>query len=340
MRLLVLGGTAFLGRHLVDCALARGHTVTVFNRGRTNPGLWPEVEEVRGDREKDLGALVGRSWDSVVDTSGYVPRFVRASAELLVDSSHYIFVSTISVYADLRSGPDETAPIAQLPERESENVQEHYGALKAACETVVEELFPARCLIVRPGLIVGPWDPTERFTYWPLRIARGGDVLVPEPRDARVQFIDARDLADWIVRRAELRTVGVFNATGPLPRPTMEEVLETCRRLANPRAELHWVDAKFLRDRGVDEFVELPLWVDDPDWAGFMDVEVSKAIRAGLTFRPIDQTVQDTLAWTRDNPDWEPSRRQGVDIPQAGMDPEREGQLIADWEARGRPRRA
>jgi 2'-hydroxyisoflavone reductase len=332
MRLLILGGTAFLGRHLVDCALTRGHTVTVFNRGHT--------KEVRGDRDNDLGALEGRSWDRVVDTSGYVPRVVRASAELLVNSSHYTFVSTISVYADFRTGPDEAAPVAQLPEPESESVQEHYGALKAACERAVEQLLPTRCLIVRPGLIVGPWDPTERFTYRPLRIARGGDVLVPEPRDARVQFIDARDLADWIVRRAELRTVGVFNATGPLPRPTMEEVLETCRRLANPRAELQWVGAKFPRDKGVGEFVELPLWVDDPAWAGFMDVDVSKAIRAGLTFRPIDQTVQDTLAWARANRDWEPSRRQGVEIPPAGMHPEREVQLIAEWQARGQHRRA
>jgi 2'-hydroxyisoflavone reductase len=296
MRLLILGGTAFLGRHLVDCALAHGHGVTVFNRGRTNPGLWPEVEEVRGDRDKDLSALVGRSWDSVVDTSGYVPRVVRTSVELLVASSHYTFVSTISVYADFRAGPDETTPVAQLPEPESENVQEHYGALKAACENVVEEVFSARCFIVRPGLIVGPWDPTGRFTYWPSRIARGGDVLVPEPRDLRLQFIDVRDLADWIVRRAELRTVGVFNATGPPSRPTMEEVLETCHRLANPGARLHWVGARVLRDRGIDEFVELPLWVDDPAWAGFMDVDVSKGVRAGLTFRPIDQTVQDTLA--------------------------------------------
>jgi len=335
MRLLILGGTAFLGRHVVDCALARGHAVTVFNRGRTNPGLRPEVEEVRGDRDKDLSALVGRRWDSVIDTSGYVPRVVRASTELLIDSSHYTFVSTISVYADFRAGPDETASVDQLPEPESENVQEHYGALKAACERVVEELFAARYLIVRPGLIVGPWDPTGRFTYWPLRMARGGDVLVPEPRDLRLQFIDVRDLADWIVRRAELQTVGVFNATGPLPRPTIEEVLEACRRLANPGARLHWVGARFLRDRGVDEFVELPLWVDDPAWAGFMDVDVSKAVSSSLTFRPIDQTVQDTLAWARANPDWEPSRRQGVEIPQAGLDPEREMQLLAEWKARG-----
>jgi 2'-hydroxyisoflavone reductase len=268
------------------------------------------------------------------------PASCALRAELLVNSSHYTFVSTISVYADFRTGPDEAAPVAQLPEPESESVQEHYGALKAACERAVEQLLPTRCLNVRPGLIVGPWDPTERFTYWPLRIAHGGDVLVPEPRDARVQFIDARDLADWIVRRAELRTVGVFNATGPLPRPTMEEVLETCRRLANPRAELQWVGAEFLRDKGVGEFVELPLWVDDPAWAGFMDVDVSKAIRAGLTFRPIDQTVQDTLAWARANRDWEPSRRQGVEIPPAGMHPEREVQLIAEWQARGQHRRA
>jgi nucleoside-diphosphate-sugar epimerase len=334
MRLLVLGGTSFLGRHLVNAALARGHSVTLFNRGRTNPGLWPRVKELRGDRDSDLGALQGHSWDAVVDTSGYVPRVVRASAELLVeDVPHYTFISTISVYADFRRSWDEAAPVSELAEPASEDVHHHYGALKAVCERVVEEIFPTRSLIVRPGLIVGPWDPTGRFTYWAMRIALGGDVLAPEPRDLRVQFIDARDLADWIVRQAEEGAVGLFNATGPVPRPTLEELLETCRRTANPRARLHWVGADFLREREVGELQEVPFWLVDPDLAGFMNVDASKAMEAGLAFRSIEETVRDTVAWARDHPGWEPPYMHGVQPAPAGMDPKREAELLAEWKA-------
>jgi 2'-hydroxyisoflavone reductase len=330
-----LGGTSFLGRHLVNSALARGHSITLFNRGRTNPGLWPRVNELRGDRYSDLGPLRGHDWDAVVDTSGYVPRVVRASAELLVKAiPHYTFISTISVYADFRRGNDEAAPVAELPEPDSEDVQTHYGALKAACERVVEEIFPTGSLIIRPGVIAGPWDPTGRFTYWPTRIELGGDVLAPEPRDLRVQFIDARDLAVWIVRQAEQRAVGVFNATGPVPRPTLEKLLEICRRTANPRARIHWVGADFLSEREVGELWELPFWQVDPDWAGFMKIDVSKAVRAGLAFRSIEETVQDTLAWARDHPGWKPTYSQGAQLTPAGMAPKREAELLAEWKAR------
>jgi 2'-hydroxyisoflavone reductase len=330
MRFLVLGGTSFLGRHLVDSALARGHAITLFNRGRTNPGLWPGVEELRGDRDGDLGALAERDWDAVLDTSGYVPRIVRASAELLVEAApHYTFISTISVYADFRHSRGEAAPVAELPEPDSEDVQHHYGALKAVCERVVEEFFPARALIVRPGLIAGPWDPTGRFTYWPTRIAQGGDVLAPEPRDLRVQFIDARDLADWILRQAEQHAVGVFNAAGP--RVTLENLLETCRRVANSRARLCWVGEDFLHAREVREFQELPLWLVDPDWAGFMDVDVSRAVQAGLAFRSIEETVRDTLTWALAHPEGEPSYEPGNELPRPGLDPAREAELLTEW---------
>ncbi len=335
MKLLVLGGTSFVGRHLVDAALEREHEVTVFNRGRTNPGLWADVEELRGDRDGDLGALKGHRWDAVVDTSGYVPRIVRASADLLRDvAQHYIFISSVSVYADFRRGPDETGAVEQLPVAGSEDVEQHYGALKAECERSVEEVFPDAALIVRPGLIVGPWDPTGRFTYWPTRFARGGDVLVPEPRNLRLQFIDARDLAVWVVRMAEQRGTGPYNATGPVSRPTLEDLLEMCRRVANPEARLQWVAAEFLTERDVDQWQELPLWIVDSKLAGLMDVDISKAVKAQLRFRPIEETVRDTLAWSQAHPEWPGPAGQDVARPTAGLSPEREAVLLAEWNQR------
>lgn len=335
MQLLVLGGTSFLGRHLVNSALARGHSVTLFNRGRTNPGLWHQVKELRGDRDSDLRALEDHSWDAVIDTSGYVPRVVRASAELLVERvPHYTFISTVSVYADFVRRNDEASPVADLPEPESEDVQQHYGALKAACERVVDEVYPTGSLIVRPGVMAGPWDPTGRFTYWAMRISLGGDVLAPEPRDLRVQFIDARDLADWIVRQAELGAVGVFNASGPVPRPTLEELLEISRRTVNPRARLHWVESDFLLERGVRELRDLPFWLVDPDRSGFMNIDVSKAVQASLAFRAIEETVRDTSVWARDQSSWGPSHQQDVTFIPAGMTHKREAELLAEWKAR------
>ena len=332
MKVLVLGGTSFVGRHLVDAALERGHEVTVFNRGRTNPGLWREVRELRGDRDGDLSALAGQRWDTVVDTSGYVPRVVRASAELLRDAvHHYTFISSVSVYADFRRGPDETGAVEQPADPGSEDVEQHYGALKAECELVVQEVFHDAALIIRPGLIVGPWDPAGRFTYWPARIALGGDVLVPEPRNLRLQFIDARDLAAWVVRMAEERATGTYNATGPVPRPTLEELLETCRRVANSEARLQWVAAEFLVERGVDQFQELPLWIAGPEYGGFMDIEVSKAVKAQLTFRPMEETVSDTLVWDQAHPEWAAPGKQDVERPAAGLSPEREAQLLTEW---------
>jgi len=331
-----LGGTSFVGRHLVDAALEHEHEVTVFNRGRTNPGLWADVEELRSDRDGELGALKGHRWDAVVDTSGYVPRIVRASAELLRDvAQHYIFISSVSVYANFRRGPDETGAVEQLAVAGSEDVEQSYGALKAECEHTVEEVFPDAALIVRPGLIVGPWDPTGRFTYWPARIARGGDVLVPEPRSLRLQFIDARDLAVWVVSMAEQRATGPYNATGPVPRPTLEDLLETCCRVANPEARLQWVAAEFLTERDVDQWQELPLWIVDSEHAGLMDVDISKAVKAQLTFRSMEETVRDTLAWSQAHPEWQGPAEQDVARPTAGLSPEREAQLLTEWNLRG-----
>src|SRR5579885_1714759 len=293
MQILILGGTQFLGRHAVEAALARGHDVTLFNRGRTRPELFPEVERLRGDRDGDLGALAGRAFDAVVDTSGYVPRVVRETIDALGDVGHYTFVSSISVYADVSSPPTEDSPVAEL-EEPTEDWREAYGQLKADCEDVVRERFP-NAFVPRPGLIVGPWEPTGRFTYWPQRFADGGRVLVPAPPDADAQVIDARDLAAWIVRSAESGLAGTFNAVDrPVSRATL---FETCNRVAATDAELVWVDPSLLLEQGVGEWMELPLWIADSSFAGMLSVDPSPALAAGLEPRPLEETVRDTLEW-------------------------------------------
>src|SRR5262249_18502591 len=232
MRLLVLGGTVFLGRAVVEAALARGDDVTFFTRGRTNPELCPGAERLHGDRDGDLSALAGREWDVVVDTCGYVPRVVADSATLLSPAvGHYAFVSSLSVYADASRPQHEDDPLEQLDDEADESIEEYYGALKGACEQVVQQTFPGRSLLVRPGLIVGPHDPTNRFTYWVRRIAEGGDVLAPGDPARKVQFIDVRDLAEWILRATEAGLDGPHNAVGPEPPVTMGDLLETCVRI-------------------------------------------------------------------------------------------------------------
>jgi 2'-hydroxyisoflavone reductase len=334
MRLLVLGGTKFLGRGVVDAALASGHSVTLFNRGRTAPGVYPEVETLVGDRNGDLDALSGREWDAVIDTCGYFPRVVRASAELLLGAvGHYLFLSSISVY-DFPLPPwfDESAPLTALVPDADAVTGETYGGLKVGCEDVVREVFGEACANVRPGLIVGPHDPTGRFTYWPVRIARGGDVLAPGDPERTVQIVDVRDLGEWLVRVAELRISGDYNATGPEPRLTMGEMLETCRAVAGSRGELVWASEEFLLEHGVGTWMELPLWVSGED-GSFLEVDVSRAVAAGLRFRPLAETVADTLAWAAGGP---PSGElaSGMEIGEAGMRPEREAELLAAWRAR------
>jgi len=291
--LLVLGGTRFLGRHLVEAALERGHRVTLFNRGESNPGLFPGVEELRGERGGDLSALRGRLWDSAIDTSGYLPREVRRSAELLAGSvGHYAFVSSISVYRDFgRTGIDEDAPVLEPPKPEPEKMSwEHYGGLKVGCERAVERAMPGRALVVRPGMIVGPHDYTDRFPYWRRRVAEGGEVLAPGDPERPVQLIDARDLAAWMVRMAEEGRTGKYNATGPEHGLTMRGMLEGIRDATGSDARFVWASEEFLLDAGVEPWEELPFCVPE-GMAGILAVDVKRAVGAGLLFRPLRETV-------------------------------------------------
>ena len=338
MKILIIGGTVFLGRHLVEAAQARGHVVTLFNRGLHNPELFPDVEKLHGDREGTLDALRGRRWDVVIDTCGFVPRIVRASAELLADAvDRYVFISSLSAIADSSTpGNDEDAPVGVLADPSTEErTPENYGPLKALCEKTVEEVMPGRALNIRPGLIVGPHDPTGRFTYWPMRVARGGEVLAPGRPERPVQFIDARDLAEWIIRLAEAGESGVFNATGPDYTLTMKDLLEECRAVSGSDASFTWVSEKFLAEAKVGEWMEMPLWISEeasPDARGFMSVNCSKAIAHGLTFRPLADTVRATLDWANSLSEAPaPDTSYLNPRPEAGMKPERESQVLKDW---------
>jgi 2'-hydroxyisoflavone reductase len=343
MKLLILGGTVFLGRHLVEAALARGHEVTLFNRGRHDSGLFPKVEKLRGDRRAgDLSALRGRRWDAVIDTCGYVPKEARASARLLAEAAeHYTFISSQSVYANFDApGTDERAPVKTLTleqVREAEQIEptnptiavnygEMYGGLKALCERAVEEEMNGRALSIRAGLIVGPYDYSDRFTYWVRRTSQGGEVLAPGNPDRPVQIIDARDLAEWIVRMMENGRTGIFNATGPDYRLTMRRMLEDCRSVSRSDARFVWVDDQFLREAEVAGWSELPLWLPAESLVtNFCSIDNSKAIAAGLTFRPLTETVRATLAWDSTRPPEVELRN--------GLKREREVELLRAWKS-------
>jgi nucleoside-diphosphate-sugar epimerase len=310
---------------LVETALERGHRVTLFNRGVSGPGLFPDVEKLVGDRDGDLSALRGRRWDAAVDACGYVPRVVRASAGLMADAvDRYVFVSSISVYAEpVAPGADEGAPVAELPDPLVEEVTgETYGRLKVLCERAAEEKMPGRVLNVRPGLIVGPHDPTDRFTYWPRRISRGGEVLAPDSPDLSVQFIDVRDLAGWLIEMCEERRVGTYNATGPDHPLTIGRLLEECETVSGGDAELVWVSEEFLEKQGVEPFTEMPLWVPR-EYAGLQAVDCGKVIEAGLTFRPLSETIRDVLEWDLTRP---ADAEMG-----AGLGRQRERELLRAW---------
>ena len=322
----MIGGTRFLGRHLVEAALARSHEVTLFNRGKSNPALFPHLETILGDRETDLAKLKGRIWDTVIDTSGYLPRLVRLSAESLESSvSRYVFISSLSVYDNFReTGIDESYPVGKLEDETIEEITgESYGPLKVLCEQAVQDTFGReRTLIVRPGLIVGPHDPTDRFTYWPVRVASGGDVLAPHKPEATIQIVDVRDLSAFIIKLVEENAAGIYNATGPDYELTLGRLLETSKQVSGSEANLRWASLEFLNQNKVEAWSDMPTWIpDDADGLGFAHIDVSKAIQAGLKFRPLEETVRDTLAWAKTRPadhEW-----------RAGLKAEREQELLA-----------
>ena len=324
MRILIIGGTRFVGRHLVEAALERSHDVTLFNRGRSNPDLFPHLETILGDREPDINKLKGRLWDAVIDVAGYLPRIVRLSVEALKDNvSRYVFISSLSVYGDFsKIGMNESDPVGKLQDETIEEITgETYGPLKALCEQVVKDVYGERALIIRPGLVVGPHDPTDRFTYWPVRVAHGGEVLAPQNPEAPIQIIDARDLAEFSLRLIVENASGVYNVTGPDYPLTIGKLLEVSKQISGSDAHFKWANVEFLNQHKVDAWSDLPVWVpDDEENAGFARTDLSKAINAGLTFRPLEETVRDTLAWAQTRPadhEW-----------RAGLKREREEELI------------
>lgn len=336
MKLLILGGTVFLGRHLVEAALDRGHGVTLFNRGQHNPDLFPNVEKLRGDRDGGLDVLQGRQWDAVIDTCGYVPRLVQASAELLAGAvGHYTFISSISVYADFGpDGTDESASLHILPDPTVEEVKpETYGGLKAFCEQAAEAAMPGKVLNVRAGLIVGPYDQGNRFPYWLKRVAQGGEVLAPGQPDRHIQVIDVRDLAEWIIRMSEEKVGGIYNVTGAPTTLTMQQLLETIRAVSSSEATLTWVDNAFLLEQGIAPFDELPFWVPDEE-QGVFKVNVDRAIAAGLTFRPIAETVQDTLTWLNSKQTADEEEPALAIRLRSGISLDREAALLQAWHQR------
>ena len=309
---------------MVETALKQGHELTLFNRGQTNPELFADVERLKGDRHGDLNALKGRKWDVVVDTCGYVPRIVRKSVDLLTDSVElYVFISTISVYADFsKSGINEESPLARMKDESIEEVtNESYGPLKVLCENIVKNVYAKRSTILRCGLVVGPYDPTDRFTYWPVRIMQGGEVLAPSPPHMQVQFIDATDLAHFILHVSNKRISGIFNTTGPAQKLTMQEFLSTCNTVTGNRAALTWVSEEFITSNEVDH---MPVWTPK-DWRGIFEANCTKAIDAGLLFTPIEQTIRATLEWHATRPpDYE---------LKVGLKPDKERELLKKWRA-------
>jgi len=332
LRILILGGTGFLGPHQVRAARDRGHTLTLFNRGRTNAGLFPDIETLLGDRNGNLDALKGRDWDCVIDNSGYEPAQVSLATQVLQSRvRQYVFVSTQSVYAD-RSivDQDEGGRVGQSGVEEQEWTG--YGPLKARCERVLREAMPGRATIVRPAVIVGPGDPSDRFTYWVHRVDQGGEILAPGRPDDPTQFIDARDLSEWIVRLVENGTMGTLNATGPQSTLSVSGMLEGIRAVTGRPATFVWTDYAFLAEHKVRPFADLPMWmVPAGATAGFMRMSARAAQAAGLVYRPLATTVADTLAWWR----LEPAERRDGRL-RAGLTADRERSLLHAWSSRPR----
>lgn len=327
LKILILGGTGFIGPHQVETALGRGHEVTIFNRGKTAPNMFPQIENLLGDRNDNLEALKGRKWDAVIDNSGFLPRWVRQSAELLQGNvGHYLFMSSLSIYVDNTViGQTEDGKLQKLDDPTTEDASaKNYGGMKALSEEYVQASFPTSNTLLRTGLVVGPGDPTGRFTYWPVRLYRGGETLAPGTPGDPIQCIDVRDLARWTIRAIENSHYGPYNLTGPYHQLTMGQFLDITANTINSTSTLTWVPADFLLANGVTPWTELPLWVPpNSGMEGFVQVDISRAVEAGLTFRPMSETVQDSLAWYR---------TVDGDTPlSAGLTPEREAELLKKW---------
>ncbi len=344
LTLLVLGGTGLIGPPMVEYALARGHEVTLFNRGKTNTHLFPDVERLKGDRNDDISALEqavadGRRWDAVIDNTASLPRWVTESAGLLADAADvYLYTSSISAYADSSiPGADETAAVGQISaEGESKVLTtkditgENYGPLKARCEEEARKAFPDRAIIVRPGLIVGPGDYSDRFSYWPVRINRGGEVMAPGNPDDPVQFIDCRDLGEWYIRLVEAKALGTYNGTGPRSPMSIAGMLYGIRATVDNEISFTWVDADFLEEHEVQAWMHMTVWVPPVgEYAGFSSSGIQRALDAGLTFRPLADTAEATMAYWNSLPD---ERRAN---PKAGLSAKKEQEVLAAWHARG-----
>jgi 2'-hydroxyisoflavone reductase len=333
MRLLIVGGSVFLGRALVAEAKVRGHEITLFNRGVSSPASEPGVTLIKGDRNNELSALDGRSWDAVVDTCGYFPRQVRSLlAALSGRIGHYTFVSTVSAYADpSRAGLTETDELAQLADAGTETVTpQTYGPLKALCEKAAQQGMPEANLIVRPGIIAGPGDPSDRFSYWVGRIAAGGEVLAAGKPEAPVQLIDVRDLAAWVIGLAEVKQTGIFNAVGPAEPLTMRQLFENCAETLIPMARLVWVEDGFLVAQGMTEWMKLPLYIPEAEtcFAGMFRINGTKALAQGLKLRPLARTAADAWQWIQSRP--------GGTAMKTGLSREQEEKLLGAWNARVR----
>jgi 2'-hydroxyisoflavone reductase len=320
--ILIIGGTRFLGRHIIELGRrTKGFKITYFHRGKTDPGLFPNIDCIYGDRNKDLEKLKGNKWDAVVDTCGYFPGSVKKSAEYLKNMvQRYLFISTISVYNDFsKSGISEKSELSHTDEPNAEKLtNENYGTLKVLCEKAVHDVYGKEGLIIRPGLIVGPYDPSDRFTYWPVRTHVGGEVMAPSPPSSRIQFIDARDLAAFVLLLLVKNKSGIYNATGPEYELTMKEFLQSCNSLTGNRSRFTWVSEEFIAENKLD----LPVWVPGA-WAGINQVDCGKALKDGMRIRPLSATIRDTLKWH--------AARSAEFVLKAGLKPEIEKNMLEKW---------
>lgn len=332
LKILILGGTGYIGPHMVREALRRGHEVTLFNRGRRASDLFPDLETRIGDRDGQLDSLQGGQWDAVVDNSGYVPRHVRDSASLLQPAApYYLFISSISAYANFDVELDEDSPLATIEDETVEEITgETYGALKVLCEKAVSEVYGNdNCAILRPTYICGPGDTTDRFSYWPIRVSRGGEMLLPESPDSPLQIIDVRDLASFVVDCVEQRISGVYNTVTPKGEYTLGKAIADSQAVAGTQVDPIWMDLNFIAEHQLVEKGEIPTWApSDSGESKWALVSGARAAAAGMETRPIRETIRGILDWWPTLPEERRSKMR------AGMSPEREAELIVAWKAR------